>query len=116
METKPLAFGIVGFLLGGLVVSIAATLEDDDESAHESSSMSMAAMTADLEDRTGDDFDEAFLVSMVEHHEAAVDMARLAQQHAEHDELVRLSDRIVGAQQTEIDRMQQWYARWGYAG
>jgi hypothetical protein len=32
MDTKALAFGIVGFLLGGLVVSVAATqLEDDDD-------------------------------------------------------------------------------------
>ena len=39
MDTKALAFGIVGFLLGGLVVSIAATqFEDDDpgtSSVHE---------------------------------------------------------------------------------
>ena len=30
MDTKALAFGIVGFLLGGLVVSVAATQFDDD--------------------------------------------------------------------------------------
>jgi hypothetical protein len=30
MDTKALAFGIVGFLLGGLVVSIAATQLEDD--------------------------------------------------------------------------------------
>ena len=29
METKTLLAGIVGFLLGGLVVSVAAELEDD---------------------------------------------------------------------------------------
>ncbi|HZJ05283.1 MAG TPA: hypothetical protein VFD59_07415 [Nocardioidaceae bacterium] len=30
MDTKTLAAGIVGFLLGGLVVSIAAEIENDD--------------------------------------------------------------------------------------
>jgi hypothetical protein len=30
MDTKALAFGIVGFLLGGLVVSVAATQFEDD--------------------------------------------------------------------------------------
>jgi hypothetical protein len=30
MDTKALAFGIAGFLLGGLVVSVAATQLEDD--------------------------------------------------------------------------------------
>jgi hypothetical protein len=30
MDTKTLAAGIAGFLLGGFVVSVAATLEDGD--------------------------------------------------------------------------------------
>ena len=30
MNTNTLAAGVIGFLLGGLVVSVAAELEDDD--------------------------------------------------------------------------------------
>jgi hypothetical protein len=33
MDTKALASGIVGFLLGGLVVSVAATLEEPADPA-----------------------------------------------------------------------------------
>jgi hypothetical protein len=33
MDTKTLAAGIAGFLLGGFVVSVAATLEDDGGSS-----------------------------------------------------------------------------------
>lgn len=40
MNTNTLAAGVVGFLLGGLVVSIAAELEDDDVSAPSHSSNS----------------------------------------------------------------------------
>ena len=32
MDTKMLAAGLAGFLLGGFVVSVAATLEDDEPS------------------------------------------------------------------------------------
>jgi hypothetical protein len=32
MDTKTLAAGIAGFLLGGFVVSVAATLDDGDDS------------------------------------------------------------------------------------
>lgn len=40
MNTKTLAAAVVGFLLGGLVVSVAAELEDDDtkQPSHGSSS------------------------------------------------------------------------------
>ena len=34
MDTKTLAAGVIGFLLGGLVVSIAAELENGDNDAH----------------------------------------------------------------------------------
>ncbi|TWG97430.1 hypothetical protein L615_003500000480 [Nocardioides sp. J9] len=34
MSTTTLAAGVAGFLLGGLVVSTAASLEDDDGPAH----------------------------------------------------------------------------------
>jgi hypothetical protein len=45
MNTNTLAAGIVGFLLGGLVVSTAADLEKDDAPppAHDSSSHSSIA-------------------------------------------------------------------------
>jgi hypothetical protein len=33
MDTKTLAAGIAGFLLGGFVVSVAATLDDGDDSS-----------------------------------------------------------------------------------
>lgn len=41
MSTNTLAAAIIGFLLGGLTVSVAAQLEDDDTPAprHESSSI-----------------------------------------------------------------------------
>lgn len=34
MNTNTLAAGVIGFLLGGLVVSIAAEIEDDSPPAH----------------------------------------------------------------------------------
>lgn len=37
METKILFAGLVGFLLGGLTVSIAAELEDEPAPTHETS-------------------------------------------------------------------------------
>jgi uncharacterized protein (DUF305 family) len=114
METKSLTFGIIGFLIGGLVVSIAATQLDKPSNTKESSEMSMSQMTDDLGKKTGDDFDKAFISSMIEHHQGAIDMAKLAEKNAKHDEIKNMSNDIMTAQSTEIDMMKKWQTEWGY--
>ena len=111
METRALLFGIIGFLLGGLVVSIAATELDDDAAA---GGMTMAEMSEDLTDRSGDDFDAAFITAMIDHHQGAIDMAELAESRAEHDEIKQLSQAIIRAQEGEIAQMHDWQREWGY--
>lgn len=121
MQTKPLLYGLVGFFLGGLLVSIAATTfdkqnQDDTNKTNTSmSSMSMDDMTADLTDKTGDDFDKAFITSMIAHHEGAVEMAKLSAKNAKHDEIKALSTNIISAQEKEISEMKQWQKNWGYS-
>ena len=113
MDTKPLLFAIIGFLLGGFVVSIAATQFDQDNAAS-ASEMTMSQMSDDLADKTGDEFDAAFITAMIEHHEGAIDMAKLAGTRAEHDEIKRLSQDIITAQEGEIAEMNKWQQQWGY--
>lgn len=112
METKALAFGIVGFLLGGLVVSIAATQAPSSERAV--TDMTMSQMTEQLKDKRGDDYDAAFIAGMIEHHVGAIEMARLSADRAKHDEIKQLSRDIITAQEAEIDQMKQWQAAWEY--
>jgi hypothetical protein len=45
MDTKTLAAGIAGFLLGGFVVSVAATLDDGDDSSDHSSGRGLVTTT-----------------------------------------------------------------------
>lgn len=113
MDTKALLFGIIGFLMGGLVVSSAATLFDEDEAAA-ADEMTMSQMSADLENKTGNDFDAAFITAMIEHHEGAIEMAELAASRAEHQEIKELSQAIIGAQEGEIAEMREWQQHWGY--
>lgn len=112
METRPLLFGIIGFLLGGLVVSIAATWSDDDSGS--TSDMTMTQMSDELADQDGDEFDAAFIDAMIEHHEGAIEMAELAASRAEHDEVKQLSRDVIRAQAQEIAQMQDWRHEWGY--
>ena len=121
MQTKPLLYGLIGFFLGGLLVAIAATTfnkPEQKETANTNSSMSsmsMDDMTADLKDKTGDDFDKAFISSMIAHHEGAVEMAKLSAKNAKHQEIKTLSENIISAQEKEITEMKQWRMDWGYS-
>lgn len=120
MQTKSLLYGLVGFFLGGLLVAIAATTfnkpgQDDISGTNTPMShMSMNAMTADLENKTGDEFDQAFIASMIIHHEGAVEMAKLSVKNAKHQEIKTLSENIISAQDKEISEMKQWQSDWGY--
>jgi uncharacterized protein (DUF305 family) len=113
MDTKPLLFAIIGFLMGGFVVSIAATQFDEGNTAS-ASEMTMSEMSDDLADKTGDDFDAAFITAMIEHHEGAIDMAKLAATRAQHDEIKQLSQDIITAQEGEIAEMKKWQQQWSY--
>lgn len=119
MQTKPLLYGLIGFFLGGLVVSVAATTFDKpNHSSSNSSSMSstsMDDMTADLKDKTDDEYDKAFISSMIAHHEGAVEMAKLSAKNAKHSEIKQLSTDIISAQEEEIRQMKEWQKEWGYS-
>ena len=51
------------------------------------------------------DVDMDFAQMMITHHQGAIEMAKLAEDRAEHDELKQLADDIVEAQEREIDVM-----------
>jgi uncharacterized protein (DUF305 family) len=54
---------------------------------------------------SGNPTDAAFITDMTAHHEGAIEMARIAQQRAEHPEIRRLADDIMAAQESEISVM-----------
>jgi uncharacterized protein (DUF305 family) len=72
----------------------------------------MASMNAELEGKTGDDFDKAFLAEMIMHHEGAVGMAQSALTNAKHQEIKDLANAIISAQNKEIGEMKAWQKSW----
>lgn len=68
-----------------------------------------------LKDKQDDEFDKAFIAGMIEHHEGAIEMAKLSAGNAKHAEIKQLSQEIILAQKSEIDEMKQWEADWGYS-
>ena len=82
METKPLLYGLIGFFLGGLLVALAAGSWFKPTNTE----VPMSEMTSSLRDKKGDAYDSLFIAHMIEHHRAAVDMAKLSEQNAKHEE------------------------------
>jgi len=74
----------------------------------------MGQMTEELKSLTGDAFDKAFLSSMIEHHQSAINMAYPGQDNAQHNEVKTLTKAIIDAQTSEIAQMKQWQKDWGY--
>lgn len=115
MKQHPLLYGLIGFILGGLVVSIAVKWLPQPQHQTSQPEVLMSQMTTMLKPLKGDDFDKMFLTHMIEHHQAAVDMSRLSAGQAKHDELKKLSTDIIAAQEKEIQQMRDWQKAWGYA-
>jgi len=55
--------------------------------------------------QNGEYSDERFIDAMVPHHQGAVEMARVALENAEHDEIIQLSENIISTQQAEIEEL-----------
>ncbi|MBW3568988.1 DUF305 domain-containing protein [Candidatus Parcubacteria bacterium] len=115
METRTLLSALIGFFIGGLLVSVAATTFEKPDTEN-SRGMSMSEMTDSLGNKTGDDYDKAFLAFIIEHHKSAVDMAELSDKNAKHEEIKKLSDDIIKNQTAEMEQMRQWQLQWGYTG
>ena len=68
-----------------------------DEMGHGSGAMASEMLMED-----GEYSDERFIDAMVPHHQGAIDMAEVALDNAEHEEVRALAEDIVSAQETEI--------------
>jgi uncharacterized protein (DUF305 family) len=75
-----------------------------------------SAMQSMMSGRVADDpaqpFDLRFLDQMVPHHQMAVHSARMMIANSGRPELRDLAERLITAQQTEIDQMGQWRTSW----
>lgn len=61
------------------------------------------------------EYDMQFLDTMSAHHQSAMDMAKLVDQRAAHDELKQMAKKMIEDQQKDIQQLQDWKKQW-YAG
>jgi len=114
---------IVGIIIGsGLTALYAKSVgqKAPESSAMMSGDTSMGGMHAqasdpmleELKSKSGSDRDEAFLESMIVHHQSAIDMSELILESTKRPELKQLATEIITAQTQEIEMMKGWLSTW----
>jgi uncharacterized protein (DUF305 family) len=106
---------VIGFLAGGLFYDGGDVAGNGGTHRMPDGTMmhnEMSNMMAGLSGKTGDEFDKAFLIEMIMHHEGAVDMAETALIDAKHAEIKTMAEAIISAQTTEIAQMKAWLKAW----
>src|SRR5437588_9611162 len=69
-------------------------------------------MNAALEALKGAEFEQSFLQQMIQHHRSAIEMAKMVPDRTQRPELRQLAEKIISAQQQEIDQMTKWLTDW----
>lgn len=117
MDSKPLLYGLIGFFLGGLIVSVAATTFDKPTENNSPTTSSMMNHSSDettkLSAAKGDAYDTLFITQMSEHHAGAVAMAAYVA-NSSNPEIATLAQSITVDQTKELNDMKSWSAKWGY--
>jgi uncharacterized protein (DUF305 family) len=73
---------------------------------------SMGVMMNPQELANREPFDRAFIDAMIPHHQSAIEMAKVAYEESENPTIKELVEKIVSAQQAEIEQMKRWRQQW----
>jgi uncharacterized protein (DUF305 family) len=69
-------------------------------------------MNASLEALKGAEFEQSFLQQMIQHHRSGIEMAKLVSNHSKRPELREFAEKMIAAQQQEIEQMTKWLNEW----
>ncbi|MST04432.1 MAG: DUF305 domain-containing protein [Candidatus Pacebacteria bacterium] len=72
----------------------------------------MQDMMIGIQNKSGDEFDRAFLSEMIIHHEGALVMANKALTTSKKPEILILASDIIAGQTSEIEKMKNWLEKW----
>ena len=102
---------VLGMLLA-VVVLVHPALSTNVAAQHSSDFQKMKAAMDELAQKSGQDFEVSYINSIIPHHQGAIEMARLVQNDAPHQEVRDAATAIINAQQSEIEELTTWLKDW----
>lgn len=111
MKNESIYHILIGTVIGGIIVWIAATSGLLSFDATGQGMMRFGAENKSTSQAT-DTINAHFIEQMIPHHEDAITMAQLAQTKAKRPEVKKLADAIISSQSKEISEMKSWYKEW----
>ncbi|TRW45742.1 DUF305 domain-containing protein [Georgenia yuyongxinii] len=97
----------------GLALTLAACGDSTEDATPAGSAATSASTSSSDVDAAHNDADTEFAQMMIVHHQGAIEMADLAVEKAESEEVRSLAEGISAAQGPEIDQMTSWLEAWG---
>jgi uncharacterized protein (DUF305 family) len=73
---------------------------------------SMGMMMDPQELANKEPFDKAFIDAVIPHHQSAIEMAKVAHEKSHNPRIKELAEKIMSAQQAEIEQMTHWRQQW----
>jgi uncharacterized protein (DUF305 family) len=113
-----LASGALGF---GICTAISASSEPKiDTVSHDMSNMSeevsmeeqVKQLSGELDDKTRNALDRAFVENMIVHHQGAIEMAEKVVDQTKRPEVKALAEEIIATQGAEVETMNGWLKKW----
>lgn len=111
--------GALGF---GLCTAISASSEPTtDPMSQDMSKMiqtevsmeeQMKQLSSELDDKSANALDKAFVENMIVHHEGAIEMAKKVVDKTKRPEVKALAEEIITTQTTEVETMNGWLKAW----
>lgn len=97
---------------GGSMQAHIDMMAADAGEAHAALLQTMEPMHSDMmRGMTAEDFEVAFVCSMIPHHQGAIEMAQVAQQYGTEPRVMMIAQEIIATQELEVREMQGWLAR-----
>lgn len=113
------AVGASIVIIGSLVyLLILPKAEPHDHNGHDHGASQQIAESPTLKEYKaikGDAYDRAFVGAMIDHHQGAIDMSKLAATRAKHQQLKELAAEIIRTQNQEVTQLTAWQKQWRYA-
>ena len=122
MNIKIIGAVVVSGALGfGLCTAISASSEPKSDSiSHETTTMNQEVsmeeqvkeLSGELDDKTRNTLDRAFVENMIVHHEGAIEMAKKVVDQTKRPEVKALAEEIIATQGAEVETMNGWLKKW----